>query len=140
VHGEQLIKRKSGRWHTIYSLISSVIEEIAIATLLLWVLPIFGIKVPPWAVAAILTCFAVFCYIMYRIGHPTVLYGGVTGADSILGSTGTVESTMPEIFVRVQGELWKASCPGGALKAGDEVTVTAVDVDGLSLTVYKKSG
>ena len=131
-------KRRSGRWHTIYSIISSAIEEIAIAALLLWILPIFGVQVPSWAVVAILICFAVFCYIMYRIGHPTVLYGGVTGADSIVGSTGTVESVLPEIFVRVQGELWKASCPGGGLNVGEEVTVTAID--GLSLSVSKKPG
>ena len=131
-------KRRSGRWHTIYSLISTVIEEIAIAALLLWILPSFGVNVPPWAVAAVLACFAVYSYIMYRVGHPTVLYDGVTGPDSIVGSTGTVETILQsEVYVRVQGELWKASCPGSELKAGDEVTVTAID--GLSLTVRKKS-
>ena len=130
-------KRRSGRWHTIYSLISTIIEEIAIAVLLLWILPAFGVKVPPWVVAAVLACFAVYCYIMYRVGHPTVLYGGVTGPDAIVGSTGTVETIdQPEIYVRVQGELWKASCPGSELKAGDEVIVTAID--GLSLTVGKR--
>jgi len=132
-----LRKRRSGRWHTIYSLISTIIEEIAIAVLLLWILPAFGVKVPPWVVAAVLACFAVYCYIMYRVGHPTVLYGGVTGPDAIVGSTGTVETIdQPEIYVRVQGELWKASCPGSELKAGDEVIVTAID--GLSLTVGKR--
>ncbi len=129
-------KPRSGRWHTIYSLISSLIEELAIAALLLWLLPLLGVKVPPWLTIAVLALFPVFCYIMYRIGHPTVLYGGVTGSDSIVGSTGTVESVAPEVFVRVQGELWKADCSGGKLKEGEEVTVTAID--GLSLTVSKK--
>ena len=130
-------KRRSGRWHTIYSLISTIIEEIAIAALLLWILPAFGVKVPTWVVAAVLACFAVFAYIMYRVGHPTVLYGGVTGPDTIVGSTGTVETIMQtEVYVRVQGELWKASCPGSELKAGDEVIVTAID--GLLLTVGKR--
>jgi len=136
-----LRKRKSGRWHTIYSIISTLIEEIAIAALLLWVLPAFGVQVPPWAVAAVLACFTVYAYIMYRVGHPTVLYGGVTGPDSMVGSTGTVETVdQTEVYVRAQGELWKASCPGGGLKVGDEVTVTAIDVNNLSLTVSKKSG
>jgi membrane protein implicated in regulation of membrane protease activity len=132
-----LRKRRSGRWHTIYSLISTIIEEIAIAVLLLWILPAFGVKVPPWVVAAVMACFAVYCYIMYRVGHPTVLYEGVTEPDAIVGSTGTVETIMQtEVYVRVQGELWKASCPGSELKAGDEVIVTAID--GLSLTVRKR--
>ena len=130
-------KRRSGRWHTIYSLISTIIEEIGIAALLLWILPMFGVQVPPWIVAAVLACFAVYSYIMYRVGHPTVLYGGVTGLDSMVGSAGTVETVQQqEIYVRVQGELWKASCPDGELQVGDEVIVTAID--GLSLTVKKK--
>jgi membrane protein implicated in regulation of membrane protease activity len=133
-----LRKRRSGRWHTVYSLISTVIEEIAIAALLLWILPAFGVIVPPWAVAAVMACFAVYCYIMYRVGHPTVLYEGVTEPGSIVGSTGIVETIVQsEVWVRVQGELWKASCTGCRLKEGDEVTVTAID--GLSLTVRKKS-
>jgi len=132
-----LRKRRSGRWHTIYSLISTIIEEIGIAALLLWILPMFGVQVPPWIVAAVLACFAVYSYIMYRVGHPTVLYGGVTGLDSMVGSAGTVETVQQqEIYVRVQGELWKASCPDGELQVGDEVIVTAID--GLSLTVKKK--
>jgi len=132
-----LRKRRSGRWHTICALISAIIEEIAIAALLLWILPAFGVNIPPWVVAAVLACFAVYCYIMYRVGHPTILYGGVTGPDAIVGSTGTVETIMQtEVYVRVQGELWKASCPGSGLKAGDEVIVTAID--GLSLTVGKR--
>lgn len=129
-------KRRSGRWHTIYSLVSSTIQEIAIAALLLWILPAFGVKAPPWVVAAVLACYAVYAYIMYRVGHPTVLYEGVTGPDSIVGSTGMVETVLPEVFVRVQGELWKAYCPDSELKTGDEVIVTAID--GLSLTVRKK--
>lgn len=129
-------KRKSGRWHTIYSLITSSIEELAIAALLLWLLPALGVQVPPWLTITVLAMFPVFCYIMYRIGHPTVLYRDVTGADSIIGSTATVESAQPEVFVRVQGELWKAYCPDGKLKEGEEVTVTAIDR--LSLTVSRK--
>ena len=123
-------KRRSGRWHTIYSVISTLVEEIAIAALLLWILPSFGVRVPAWAVVAVLAGFAVFSYIMYRVGHPTVLYSGVNDPDSIVGSTGMVE------IGRASGELWKSSCPGCQLKQGDEVTVTAID--GLSLTVAKK--
>ncbi|MFA5399544.1 MAG: NfeD family protein [Dehalococcoidia bacterium] len=129
-------KRKSGRWHTIYSLITSGIEELAIAALLLWLLPALGVQVPLWLTVPVLAGFPVFCYIMYRIGHPTVLYGDVTGPEAIVGSTGVVETVFPEAFVRVQGELWNASCPDGELKVGEEVTVTAVD--GLSLTVSRK--
>lgn len=133
-------KRRSGRWHTIYSLISSAIQEIAIAALLLWILPAFGVKVPPWVVAVVLAGYAVYCYIMYRVGHPTVLRESVTDPDSIVGSTGTVESVVEnEVYVRVQGELWKSSCPDCPPKDGDEVIVTAVDVNDLSLTVRKKA-
>jgi len=135
-----LRKSRSGRWHTVYSIISTVIEEAAIAALLLWVLPAFGVNVPPWLTAAVLACFAVYSYIMYRVGHPTVLYPSVTDPDALVGNTGMVETiTQDEVYVRVQGELWKACCPGVPLKVGDEVTVTAIDLNDLSLTVGKAS-
>jgi membrane protein implicated in regulation of membrane protease activity len=131
------MQRKSARWHTVYSLISSAAEELAIAALLLWILPLFGINLPAWAVALILIGFAAFCYVMYLIGHPTISYREVSGIESMVGCQGTVERNLdPEGFVRVCGELWRATSPESGLKEGDEVIVASVA--GLRLTVVRK--
>jgi membrane protein implicated in regulation of membrane protease activity len=132
------LKPKSGRWHTVYSIVSSVMEEAAIAVLLLWILPVFNINLPLWATITVLVAFAVFSYVSYRLGHPTVLLEGVTSPESIVGSEGIVQQDLaPEGYVQVRGELWKASSTAGGLNKGDEVIVTGID--GLKLTVERKS-
>jgi membrane protein implicated in regulation of membrane protease activity len=131
------MKKKSSRWHTIYSIITSFIQEVGIALLFLWLLPIFHIVVPLWGVILILVAYAVFCYLMYRIGHPTILFKEVSSPESIIGQTGVVERLLnPEGYVKVYGELWRASTANGPIKKGEEVIVTALD--GLKITVGRK--
>jgi membrane protein implicated in regulation of membrane protease activity len=132
------VKKKSARWHTIYSIISTVFEEAGIAVLFLWLLPIFGIVVPLWGVIIILASFAVFSYFMYRIGHPTILFKEVSSPESIIGETAIVERSLkPEGYVKVHGELWRATAVETRIEKGTEVTV--VSLDGLKLTVVNKS-
>jgi membrane protein implicated in regulation of membrane protease activity len=133
----KLSKRDPARWHTVYSIISTAVEEVAIAALILWILPIFGIVLPAWALWLALVVFAIYSYIMYRIGHPTISYKRVNAPESIAGSTGVVEKELtPDGFVRVRGELWKARSQDGNLAKDQEVTVSGID--GLQLTVNKK--
>ena len=131
------MKPKSARWHTVYSIVSSIIEEAAIAVLILWILPVFNINFPLWATITVLIAFAVFSYVSYLLGHPTVLLEGVTAPESIVGSEGIVQQDLePQGYVQVRGELWKASSAAGGLKKGEQVIVTAID--GLKLTVTRK--
>ena len=133
----KLSKRDPARWHTVYSIISTAVEEAAIAALILWILPIFGIVLPAWGLWLALVVFAIYSYIMYRIGHPTISYKKVNAPESIIGSTGVVEKVLtPDGIVRVRGELWKARSDDGNLDKGQEVTVSGID--GLKLTVNKK--
>jgi membrane protein implicated in regulation of membrane protease activity len=56
-----------------------------------------------------------------------------TGVEGLVGSTAEViEACDPRGRVRLRGEIWHASCSGGA-GVGDRVTVTAVH--GLTLEV-----
>lgn len=131
------MKPRSGRWHTVYSIISTLLEEAGIVLLMVVVLPVFGINVPLWATLAVVAAFAVFSYIMYRIGHPTVLYDAVTEPDAIVGKEGVIEVDLnPAGYVRVEGELWKAVSAGGDLRKGDAVVITGIK--GLELTVERK--
>ncbi len=133
-----LKQRDPARWHTIYSIISTIVEEAGLAVLVLWILPLWGIVWPLWVLFVALGLFAIYSYIMYRIGHPTITYKKVNAPESIIGRTGTVERALsPEGFIRVNGELWKAHADGGNIEKGREVTVTGID--GLKLTVKAKT-
>jgi membrane protein implicated in regulation of membrane protease activity len=132
-----LVKKKSARWHTVYSIISTVIEEAILVAGLLWVLPLFGLVVPVWVVILAIIGFAIFSYFMYRIGHPTILYREISSPESIIGSTGIVERSLnPRGYVKVCGELWSASVTDGRIDKGEEVIVTGIT--GLKLTVTRK--
>jgi membrane protein implicated in regulation of membrane protease activity len=118
---------KRGRWHTVYSIISTVIEEAAIVVLLAVVLPLLGWHVPWWAIVIVVIGFAVFSFLMYRVGHPTVLQKPLSTQDTMIGRTAVVESeTSPGYFVRIAGELWEVKCAGGALQPGQKVLIVAM--------------
>lgn len=129
--------RKSARWHTIYSIISTLIEEVIIIAFILWILPLFDVHIPVWGTIIILVVFTGFSYLMYRVVHPTISYQYAGAPENIIGSIGVVESDVdPEGYVKVQGELWRAVVDEGKLIKGDEVIVTGID--GLKLTVRRK--
>jgi membrane protein implicated in regulation of membrane protease activity len=133
-----LSPKRSARWHTVYSIISTIVEEGGIAAGFLWLLPMFGFSVPAWGVASIMAGFAAFSYLMYRLGHPTISFKEVNAPDSIVGCTGVVEGDLnPEGLVKVRGELWRATCAGSKAGKGDEVRV--ISIKGLTLTVEKKA-
>lgn len=130
-------KRKSARWHTIYSIVSTLIQEVAIAALLIWLLPLFSIRIPVWGIVAILLVFPVYGYIMYRIGHPTISYQESVGPESIIGASGVAASPLkPDGYVKVTGELWRATAIDSPLEMGDDIVV--VGINGLQLTVSGK--
>jgi len=130
-------KAKSGRWHTIYSIISTAIETAAIAAVILWILPMFKINIPWWGTALVLATFLGYCYISYLISHPTVMSDPITAPESIIGDEGVVETDLsPMGYVRVRGELWMALSPDSNLRKGDEIVVTGLS--GMKLTVARK--
>lgn len=130
-------RQKSPRWHTIYSIVTTLIEEAAIAAILLWVLPLFGIHIPLWGILLIMIGFGIFSYVSYLIGHPTISYKEVNAPESIVGREGIVESELnPDGYVRVAGELWKANAGGLNIAKGTSVIVTGIK--GLKLTVRIK--
>lgn len=74
---------------------------------------------------------------MYRVSHPTVLHKPITSPEAIVGKVGIVEADLDPVgYIRVEGELWKASCTAGHLYKGDIAVVTGME--GLKLTVEKK--
>ncbi len=60
----------------------------------------------------------------------------MTGPDGMIGKKGTaLTECAPDGRVKVMGQIWNASCVGGA-EPGDEIEVTGVD--GLKLQVTRR--
>src|SRR5262249_8962826 len=66
-------------------------------------------------------------------GVRAMMRSPVTGSSGMIGRLAVARSALgPEGQVQVDGEIWRAVSDGGAIAAGEQVRVTAVD--GLTLT------
>lgn len=127
----------SVRGYTIYAIIGTILEVVALLIVMLWVLPLLNIHIPWWIVAILLAVelgVSAFTYIMGRRALSTRL---TFVPEFIVGSVGVVATPFnPTGYVKVKGELWKASCESD-VKVGDEVVV--LRMDGMKLTVVARA-
>lgn len=110
----------------ILAIISTLLEEAAIAVIVLWGLPRVGIQIPPWGLAIIMLAWIVFSIITFRLGTRALIRKEVAGLPNMIGTKGKVVSSLtPEGLVRIKGELWVAKSTTGEMKPGSEVIVVA---------------
>ena len=129
-------KKMSGR--LIIAIVSTVLEEAALAVGVLWGLPKLGIHIPLWVLIIVMLAWGAYTIITYRMGSRALRRKPVHGLTAMLGSEGKVVSPLaPKGMVRIKGELWVAKSASGRMDTGEEVTV--VRQDGLKLIVRKCS-
>ena len=122
----------------IIAVVSTVLEEAALAAGVLWGLPKLGIHIPLWVLIIVMLAWGAYAVITYRMGSRALRRKPVGGLTVMLGSEGEVVSPLaPEGLVRIKGELWRAKSASGRMDTGEEVTV--VGQDRLKLIVCKRS-
>jgi len=121
----------------IIAVVSTVLEEAALAVIVLLGLPRLGVHIPLWGLIIMMAGWGTYSVITYRMGS-RALRRPLDGAAAMLGSEGRVVSPLaPEGLVRVKGELWRARSASGRIDTGEEVTV--VRQDRLRLLVRKRN-
>jgi len=126
----------SGR--LIIAIVSTSLEEAALAVGVLWGLPKLGIHIPLWVLIIVMLAWGTYTVVTYRMGSRALRRKPVHGLTAMLGSEGKVVSPLvPEGMVRIKGELWRAKSASERMDTGEEVTV--VGQDGLKLIVRKRS-
>ncbi len=123
----------------IWAIFSTLLEEAAIAAIVLWGLPYLGIYNFPLAgLIALMIAWGAYSVITYRRGSRALRKEPLGGLPDMVGSQGEVVSPLaPEGLVRIKGELWQAKSASGMMDTGEEVIV--VGQDGLKLIVHKRS-
>ncbi len=122
----------------IIAIVSTTLEEVALAVGVLWGLPKLGIYIPLWVLIIVMVAWCAYAVVTYRMGSRALRRKPVHGLMPMLGSEGKVASPLvPEGMVRIKGELWVAKSAGGEIDAGVEITV--VGQDGLKLIVRQCS-
>jgi len=124
----------------ILAILSTLLEEIALAAIILWGLPQLGIHIPLAGLIALMAALVVYAVITYRLGSKALGKKPVIGLPDMVGSRGKAVTPLdPEGLVRIKGELWESTSADRRINTGEEVIV--VEQDGLKLTVRRdKSG
>lgn len=119
----------------IIAIVSTSLEETALAVGVLWGLPKLGIYIPLWVLIIVMVAWAAYTVTTYRMGSRALRKKPV---DGLVGSEGKVVSPLaPEGMVRIKGEFWRAESASGEIDTGEEVTV--VGQDRLRLIVKRRS-
>ena len=126
----------SGR--LVLAIVSTLLEETALAVIVLLGLPHLGIRIPLAGLIALMAVWGAFSVFTYRMGSRALSQKPVVGLPNMVDSKGKVVRTLdPSGLVRIKGELWEATSAEESINTGEEVTVVAQE--GLKLVV-RKSG
>jgi membrane-bound ClpP family serine protease len=125
----------------IIAIVSTILEEAAIAIGVLWGLPKLGLDLPLWGLISIavpiMIVWGSYSVFTFRKGTVALKTAQLVGMHNMVGTEGVVVNTLsPEGLVRIKGELWVAQSADGELEPGTEVTVT--DQERLKVVVKRK--
>ena len=129
-------REMSGR--LIVAILSNLLEEVALAVIVLWGLPQFGYYLPLSGLITLMVLWLAVSVLIYRAGSRALRLKPVFDLPLMIGSKGKVVSPLvPDGLVRIKGELWMARARGKEIEAGAEIII--IDQDGLKLVV-RRSG
>ena len=119
------------RRYTALAITTSLLEEAALMAVVLWLLPKVAINIPFWGLILMMIALGVYNYINYRLGKKALTKKPMISLD--IGSRGrTTTLISPTGYVRVNGELWRASS-SSIIGAGEEIAV--VGIEGMTLLI-----
>lgn len=120
----------------IVAIFSTLLEEAALAVIVLWGLPQIDIYIPLPGLIIMMVAWVVLSVVIYRVGSRALRRKPLTGLSNMVDSRGKVVSPLaPDGVIKIKSELWDAKSAGRKIKTGEVVTV--VEQDGLKLTVRK---
>jgi len=117
---------KKGKGYAIYTIVTTLGEEAALAVVVLWGLPLLGINIPWWGLILMMVALAAASYITYWFCQRALRKRAQVGLEALIGNEGkTTCRIAPKGYVRVQGELWKATSADKCILEEDTEVVIA---------------
>lgn len=117
------------------SLLSTILQLIAVGVLGFWILPRIGVDIPWYVVVAVLFVMAAWDVFTYVAGSRALDKIPVSGKEALVGRIAHIASPLrPHGMVRIDGELWPAASLDGDIEMGD---VEVVGVDRMKLLVRR---
>ncbi|MCJ7769361.1 MAG: hypothetical protein MUO92_02655, partial [Dehalococcoidales bacterium] len=116
----------SGR--LILAVVSTILEEAALAVIVLVGLPELGINLHLAVLIVLMVVWAAIAILNYQAGSRALKRQPVIGLGTMVGSRGrVVKPLQPEGLIKVGGELWQAKAVGPDIDSGNEVIVVGQD-------------
>jgi membrane protein implicated in regulation of membrane protease activity len=126
------MRQMKNKKYTVYAIVTTLLEELALAAVVLWLLPKLEIKIPLWGLILMMVALGIYSYITYRFGKKALNKKPMISPD--IGSRGIATTPLtPKGYVRVNGELWQASSTGSPIDKNAEVVIARIK--GLTLFV-----
>ena len=124
------------RVRLIWAILSSLLEEAALAAVVLLWLPRWDMRLPLWGLILLMLALAAYNVVTYRMGSRALRKKPVPGLLDLVGSKGRAVSRLnPSGVIRIGGEVWQASSDSDTIDVGEEVVV--VEQEGLKLVVHQ---
>ncbi len=122
------------RAYKLYSLGRLVFDEAALAAVVLWLLPRFGINISIWLLIVFMVAWAVYSCLTSMLVEKVIVRESAVGPEALIGvKCRTTTPLSPEGYVRVGTELWRACSMAGNVETGAEAVI--VGINGLILLV-----
>jgi len=119
------------RRYTVLTITTTLLEEAALVAVVLWLLPRVAINIPIWGLIIMMIALGVYNSITYRLSKKALVKKPMISPD--IGSRGrTTTPISPTGYVRVNGELWRASS-SSTIGVGEEIAVAGME--GMTLLV-----
>ena len=120
----------------IVAIVSTLLEEAALAVIVLWGLPRLGIEIHLAVLITVMVVWAIVSIFLYQMGSRALRRKPLYELLAMVGSRGKVVSPLsPAGLIKIKDELWVAESASGKIRTGEEVTV--IGQDGLRLVVSK---
>jgi membrane-bound ClpP family serine protease len=133
-----MVPGKNKRSFALFCLVITIIEEAVLVTVLLWLLPHFGINVPAWLFTMLVLAWAAWSYLTYRLGKSAIDKPPAVGPEAMVSTIcQTATPLCPKGYVQSGTEIWQACSIFGDIDAGVEVVI--IGIKGLTLFVTLSS-
>lgn len=110
----------------IFSLILSLLEQLTLVAVVLWILPKVGIYIPVWGLMLMMIALGAHSILGYRLGEKVMKKSPMVWPAA--GSRGRATTPVaPTGYVLVSNERWKASSTGADIARGTVVTIVKVE-------------
>ena len=122
------------RAYYIYTIVTGILKVTLLALIVLWLLPSWQINFPLWGIILISVTFLIYEIVTFRFGKRALERKPAIWTNTMVGCCGKATTPLaPSGYVRVSGELWRASSSDKNIDEGDDIVV--VGLDRLSLFV-----